>query len=69
MRDIITTIHTYTYSLWKQRNEILHHDTVKTKRQNKRQILQDRIENLNKRDRANLTSNKQSYFKRPVAIR
>ena len=69
MKKLIVAIHTYTYSLWKARNDVLHKDKVKSKTALKRSKLQARIASLYDRGRANLTHNELKYFKLPVEQR
>lgn len=69
MKNVITGIHTYLYSLWKIRNDVLHKDKVKSKKAIKRSKLQHRIALLYDKGRANLTSKELRYFKLPVQQR
>ena len=68
-KDVITTLHTYTYSIWKERNNILHQHAKKSARALTKQTLQDRIASLYKRGRANLTTYELQYFKLPAEQR
>ena len=67
--DVITAIHTYTYSTWKERNNILHKHATKSTRALTKQALQDRIVTLYKQGRVNLNNYKLRYFKLPVEQR
>ena len=49
MPQLIISIHNYTYSVWKLRNDILHNDKVKSKKAIKRICLQERITELYRR--------------------
>ena len=66
---IIRALHTYSYSLWKERNEYLHKKNEKPKREKRKQQLQERIASLYSRGRANLTDKEKKYFKLPLEIR
>lgn len=67
--EVVTTIQNYTYSTWKQRNDVLHNDKVKSKKTHKRHKLQERIEVLYGRGHANLNGRELKYFKLPVEQR
>ena len=67
--NVITALHTYTISVWKLRNDILHKDAVKSKKARQRIELQQRVESLYKRGRANLTTKEKTYFALPVEQR
>ena len=69
MKHIIIALHTYAYSLWKCRNDVLHKKSTKESRKSKREKLQQRVADLYDRGRANLTPKELNYFKVPVAIR
>ena len=68
-KNIIITLHTYAYSIWKGRNDILHKDSIKDCRKKKQEKLQQRVADLYGRGRANLTQKELNYFKVPVAVR
>ena len=55
IKEMITSLHTYTYSVWKWRNDILHKDAVKSIKVLRRQRLQQRTTDLYQRGRANFT--------------
>ena len=65
----IEALHSYTFLTWKERNDILHKDKVKSKTAVKRSQLQQRIDSLYKRGRANLTLKEKRYFYLPVEQR
>ena len=67
-KNIIITLHTYAYSTWKSRNDILHKESIKDSRKKKREKLQQRVSDLYGRGRANLTQKELNYFKVPVAV-
>ena len=58
----IEAVHLYTFLTWKERNDILHKDKVKSKTAVKRLNLQQRIDTLYRRVRANLTQKEKKYF-------
>ena len=66
---MITTIHSYTYSIWKERNSILHSHAEKSTHVIAKQALGEQIDTLYRRGRANLTNSKLQYFKLPVEQR
>ena len=67
---MITSLHTYTYSVWKWRNDILHKDAVKSIKVLRRQRLQQRTTDLYQRGRANFTPRQEeNYFKLPLEQR
>ena len=66
METPITIVHTYSYVVWKARNDILHKDTVKSQKVLRKQKLQDRVTYLYNRGRANLTPKELRYFKLPL---
>ena len=55
--------------MWKARNNVLHKDKVKSKYILRKQHLQERIDDLYKRGRENLTMKELIYFKLPVEQR
>ena len=63
MKVMITSLHSYTYSVWKSRNDILHKDSEKSLKVLRRQKLQTRTADLYKRGRANLTIQELNHFK------
>ena len=65
-KDVIITLQTYTYSIWKERNNILHQHAEKSIRVKTKQALQERIALLYNHGRANLTNHELQYFKLPV---
>ena len=68
-KNIIVTVHSYTYSIWKERNNILHRHSEKSIQVKTKQNLQARIASLYTRGRANLTNQELQYFKLPVEQR
>ena len=67
--NVIKALHTYAFSMWKSRNDILHNDKVKSVKARKRGALQDRIDELYKRVRTNLKDSEKRYFHLPVEQR
>ena len=55
MKNVIVGLHTFSYSMWKVRNDVLHKDKVKSKKAMKRSRLQTQIASLYGKGRANLT--------------
>ena len=68
-QKFITSLHSYTFQVWKARNDILHKDKEKSKYAQRKQNLQNRIEDLYRRGRANLSTEELTYFKLPVEQR
>ena len=68
-KEIICSLHTYVYDVWKSRNDIVHGKTEKSLKQIKRANLQSKVEHLYKKGRANLNLKEKSYFKLPIEQR
>lgn len=62
-KNLTITLHTYSYSVWKAHNDVLHKDAKRTKYELPKQNLQDRIADLYTRGRGNLTPKELVYFK------
>ena len=69
MKEIVTILHTNTYSAWKSRNDVLHNDAEKPLKVLRRRKLQERTIELYGRGRANLQPRELTYFKLPIEQR
>ena len=68
-RELIIAIHTYVYTCWKIRNDVIHGKSDKSKKETERRDLQLKIIQLYDKGRANLTLKEMNYFKLPVEQR
>ena len=68
-RDLIIELQTYSYELWKTRNEILHGNTVAEQNKKKYEECKERIRELYKIPRTNLNEKEKKIFKLPLALR
>ena len=68
-KEVIVSLHTYTYEMWKIRNGIIHGKTEKSQKAIKKAQLQQRVAQLYQKGRANLTLKEKNYFKLPVEQR
>ena len=68
-KHAVISLHNYTYSTWKARNDILHQHATKSAKAIKKQALQARITDLYQRGRANLKPRELGYFKLPLEQR
>lgn len=68
-KKFVSIIHTYTYGCWKARNEELHNKEEGVLQYHKKLKLQQKIKELYKKGRDNLTDKEKRYFKLPVEQR
>ena len=68
-RDLVIEIQTYTYELWKARNEIMHGNSAVEQNRKKTEACKEKIRELYKLSRANLNDREKKIFKLPLNIR
>ena len=68
-KETLTAIHSYVYSCWKERNDIIHGKSEKSKQHLKKADIKKRINHLYNLGRANLNEREKNYFKLPVEQR
>ena len=67
-RDLIIALQSYTYEMWKARNEILHGSNHKENVEKKKEKCRERIKELYRMDRSILSSEAKKLFRLPVNI-
>ena len=67
-RDLVIAIQTFTYEVWKMRNEVLHGKDAKENREIKLAKCRERIRELHKLDRGCLSMEDKKFFKLPMRL-
>ena len=67
--NIITSVQQYTYNIWKIRNNILHGKTLQSAHEEKRKKCKERIAELYKKSRRQLSNTQKKHFKVPLKLR
>ena len=68
-RDLVIALQTYTFDMWKIRNEILHGNTKEEGMEKKKQQCKERITQLYKMSRKDLSLEDKKYFRMPLQFR
>ena len=67
-RDTVVAVQTYTYDIWKTRNELLHGRDAKESHKIKLTKSIDRIKTLYKMNRGSLSMDNKRIFKLPLNL-